>query len=124
MVQSGEYTREARHEHTMWLAHQTFKLTFKAINQVAKSVGTVYEVCEVVERENHAVRTSSVHNKPSFAKDLELIVSELDEQQVFMEQDRHKRCYHSIKNVLQLTSKEKLRVWIPKNTSYNIVFFY
>ena len=68
----------------------------------------------MVERENHAARTSSVHNKSSFAKDLELIVSELDEQQVFMEQDCHRRCYRSIKNVLQLTSKEKLRVWIPK----------
>ena len=85
-----------------------------AIDRVAKSIGTVHEVCEVVECESHAVRTSSVHNKPSFAKDLELIVSELDEQQVFMEQDHHTRCYRSIKNVLQLTSKEKLRVWIPK----------
>ena len=86
----------------------------KAIDQVAKSIGAVHEVCEVVKHEKHAVRTSSVHNKPSFAKDLELIVSKLDEQQVFMEQDRHPRCYRSIKNVLQLTSKEKLRVWIPK----------
>jgi len=39
-----------------------------AIDRVAKSIGTVHEVCEVVERENHAVRTSSVHNKPSLLK--------------------------------------------------------
>ena len=85
-----------------------------AIDRVAKCIGTVHEVCEMFERENHAVDTSAVHNKPSFTKDLDLIVEELDEQRVFLEQGRQPRCYRDIKNVLQLTSKKKLKEWIPK----------
>ena len=95
-----------------------------AIDRVAKCIGTVHEVCEMLERENHAVDTSAVHNKQSFTKDLDLIVEELDEQRVFLEQGCQPRCYRDIKNVLQLTSKKKLKEWIPKKvkiTSYNLI---
>ena len=85
-----------------------------AIDRVAKSIGTVHQVCEIFERENHAVHVLAKHNKPSFAKELDLMVKELDEQQVFKEQDRNPRCYRRIKNVLQLSTKEQLRAWIPK----------
>lgn len=46
-------------------------------------VGTIPKVCEILEQENQAVKTSSKHTRPSFEKEVTLMVEELDEQRVF-----------------------------------------
>ena len=92
-----------------------------AIDRVAKSIGMVHQVCEIVEHENQAVKTSGKHTKPSFAKELDLMIKELEEQQVFTDKNRNPPCYQHVKNVLQLSSKKELKAWIPKKvTKYQL----
>ena len=74
-----------------------------AIDRVAKSIGTVHHVYEIVE---HDISTNF-----HLPKELDLMVKQLDEQQVFTDQNCDPRCYHCIKYVLQL---KKLRAWISK----------
>jgi len=88
-----------------------------AIDRVAKSVGTIHQVCEILEQENQAVKTSSKHTRPSFEKEVTLMVEELDEQKVFTDCNRKPFCYRNIKSVLQLTTKKKLKTWIPKKVA-------
>ena len=86
-----------------------------AINWIAKSIGTINQVCEILEQENQALKISGRHTRPAFTKELDLMVGELEDQQVFKSLNRKPRCYRHTKNTLQVCSKEKLKVWIPKN---------
>lgn len=46
----------------------------KTIDRVAKSIGTINQVCEILEQENQALRISDGHTRPAFTKELDLIV--------------------------------------------------
>ena len=54
-----------------------------AIDRIAKSIGTVDHVCRVLEDENKAQKISGRHTRPAFAKELDLMITELEDQQVF-----------------------------------------
>lgn len=84
-----------------------------AIDRIAKSIGTINQVCEILEQENQALKISGRHTRPAFTKELNLMVGELEDQQVFKSLNRKPPCYRHIKNTLQVCSKEKLKVWIP-----------
>ena len=54
-----------------------------AIDRIAKSIGTINQVCEILEQENQALKISGRHTRPAFTKELNLMVGELEDQQVF-----------------------------------------
>ena len=85
-----------------------------AIDRIAKSIGTVDHVCLVLEEENKALKISGKHTRPTFAKELDLVITELEDQQVFTDLNRKPSSLRYIQNVLQLCSKDKLKTWIPK----------
>ena len=85
-----------------------------AIDRIAKSIGTVDHVCRVLEEENKALKISGKHTRPTFAKELDLVITELEDQQVFTDLNRKPSSLRYIQNVLQLCSKDKLKTWIPK----------
>ena len=85
-----------------------------AIDRIAKSIGTINHVCRVLEEENKAQKVSGNHTRPTFAKELDLMITELEDQQVFTDLNRKPSSLQYIQNVLQLCSKDKLKIWIAK----------
>ena len=85
-----------------------------AIDRIAKSIGTVDHICRVIEEENKAQKISGNHTRPTFAKELDIMITELEDQQVFTDLNRKPSSLQYIQNVLQLCSKDKLKTWIPK----------
>ena len=83
----------AAHTHSSCLAHVDHGSSGKRLCEVLPVIGTIHQVCEIVEHENQVVRTSGVDTKPSFAKELNVMVKELEEQQVFTEKNRKPLCY-------------------------------
>ena len=85
-----------------------------AIDRIAKLIGIINQVCESFETENQVSKQSSRHSRPSFCRELEIMVKELEENQVFKHLDRNPTAYRHINSVLQLCSTKKLKVWIPQ----------
>ena len=63
----------------IWNIHS--KNPENAIDRIAKSIGTINQVCEILEQENQALKISGRHTKPAFTKKLDLMVSKLEDQQ-------------------------------------------
>lgn len=86
-----------------------------AVNRAARSIGVLHHICTNFEEQSDIKREAIVHNPPSFAKDVEIVLEELREAKVFDKFSARK--YSSFRNfntVLQQCPTTHLKEWITK----------
>ena len=92
-------------------------VTTTTIDQAAKSIGVINHVSRIFEKEMSRKPISGSHNYPSFLKDFELVLSVLEEKQVFKYQPgRHHAVIQLEKALLDEIDFSILKDWLKKKT--------
>lgn len=87
-------------------------ITTSAIAHAAKSVGVAQQVCEVFENETRHNTESSSHPNPKFDKDYALLLSVLQEAEVFsVHSGRSHSSFHLTQGVMESFDKTKFLDW-------------
>ncbi len=84
-----------------------------SIVRVAKSIGVVQRVCEVFENETRHKRDSDKHPYPGFSKDYDLLVSALQEANVFaVHPQRSHSSFHMAKGLMASFDQDRFLGWV------------
>lgn len=89
--------------------------TASAIVRVGKSLGPLSHLLEQFDKENDVRVPTGTHHKPSFSKDRDMILKELQQSQVFSENFAPRRKHQSfpkVKVLLHSISKDDLCAWM------------
>ena len=89
-----------------------------AIDRAAKSIGVVHDLCQQFEENSGLSPESDSHSKPSFSKDVDLVLQVIKEQQIFKEIPGRKHdCFSKIKPILQQSPSKVLTTWLTDRIS-------
>lgn len=93
-------------------------VTDKSISVAAKSIGVVSNICKVFANEIEAECSSDHHPIPSFKKDLDLILTTLSEQDVFVNHGNRKLIgYNKHHGLLEKYNYTNIQEWLTSKTS-------
>lgn len=91
--------------------------TVSAIVRVGKSLGPLSNFLEQFDKENDVRVPTGAHHKPSFSKDRDIILKELQQSQVFSESvtQRKHQSFPRVKVLLHSTNQEELCTWMTQH---------
>ena len=94
-----------------------------AIVRAGKSVGFVHHICSTFESECGLRHSQGQHRRCPFLKDLKLILSCLEENEIFIEKgNRYHPSFKIKKRVIQSHSKEEIESWLLNNILPTLIF--
>ena len=91
--------------------------TPSAIVRVGKSLGSLSHFLDKFDKDNGVRVPTGAHHKPSFSKDRDTILKELQQSQVFSESDtsRKHRSFSKVKVLLHSTSCKEICTWMTQH---------
>ena len=98
------------------ISHLGANKTKESIKRVGKCVGMISKVTENLDKQLCVAKTSGKHTISSSKKDMDIIVNELVESEIFTSKNGRKHSICTKRSIYDKISKLQIRDWVKKHT--------